>query len=86
MFDFFRVYANIKPGILYGIIYNNSFVLVAILICINPNINPDININKMSVLNIFLKFNLNTNSSVIGARIAAVIIEYIGYLKSNDST
>ena len=46
-FDLVRVYANINPGILYGIINNNSLKLVATVICKAPNNNPDVIINTI---------------------------------------
>lgn len=82
-FDLVRVYANINPGILYGIINNNSLKLVATVICKAPNTNPDVIINNILFLNIFLMFNLNINSSVSGAINMVATIVYIGYLPNS---
>ena len=45
--DFVYVYANINPGMLYGIINKRSVMLLREPItCMLPNINPENNINK----------------------------------------
>ena len=63
-----------KPGILYGMIYNSCHQLVKLVItCKEPNTSPDTKIKRISLEIIFRIPLLNTNSSWNGAIKTAVI-------------
>ncbi len=62
---FVRIYANIIPGVAYGIIYNISYIVLMFPITCNPsNINPDAIINVVLFGIIFLILCLNAISSI----------------------
>ena len=77
--DLVSMYANMNPGVQYGIKYNKSLItMLSLNTCSEPNINPDININKYLFLYILYKQFLNTIYYINGAYITDAKYVYIG--------